>query len=303
MTYEAFKEQIISSLRGHFPKEASISIQQFQHNNQVALDGLTVLEPGSNVSPTIYLNRYYGEYQKGTPVSEIENRILRYYYSHSTVQNIDISFFTSFDNVRSRIAYKLVHFGRNQELLEEVPHVPFLDLAVVFYCLVQEGPYKNGMILIRNEHLRYWGIEAGALFPLARANTPLLLPFTCNSLAELLLPALDDEMLEECNLSRESLQSGAVPMYVVSNRQRQNGAASLLYQEEMEQVSQKLGGSFYILPSSVHEVIAIPASAAKSPQELSRIVKEINLAEVSPEEVLSDCVYLYDQDSGGLSVC
>ncbi len=303
MTYKSFKDQIISSLRAHFSEETDIFIQPFQHNNQIQIDGLTILEPDSNISPTIYLNQYYGDYQKGTPIEEIESRILRYYHSHNTTQRFDASFFTDFEKVRPRIAYKLVHFERNKELLEEIPYVPFLDLAIVFYCLVQQEPYQNGMILIRKEHLSYWGVDADSLLPLAQENTPSLLPFSCNSLADLLLPALDDSSLEACELSRESLESDAVPMYVISNRQRQNGAASLLYQEDLKRLAEKLGGSFYVLPSSVHEVIAIPANVAKDAQSLAKVVKEINLAEVPPEEVLSDCVYLFDRDSGVLSIC
>lgn len=303
MTYESFKQKLITDLQAHFPADASIAIQQFHHNNHILLDGLTILEPGSNISPTIYLNQYYADCQEGTPYSAIQERILRYYYSHSAIQKIDTSFFTCFDHVRSRIVYKLVHLEKNKELLKKVPYFPYLDLAIVFYCLVQEAPYQNGMILIHNEHLAYWDADADTLLSLAHKNTPVLLPFCCDSLADLLLPALDDLSLEECGLTKENLESEAVPMYVLTNRQRQNGAGCLLYQGALEQVADILKGSFYILPSSIHEVIAVPAAVADDPQELSQIVKEINLTEVLPEEVLSDRIYYFDSQSCSLSVC
>ncbi len=303
MTYESFKQKLIADLQAHFSADTSISIQQFHHNNHILLDGLTVLEPGSNISPTIYLNQYYADYQEGTPYSAIQDRILRYYYSHSAIQKIDTSFFTCFDRVRSRIVYKLVHLEKNKELLKKVPYFPYLDLAIVFYCLVQEAPYQNGMILIHKEHLGYWDADAHTLLSLAHKNTPVLLPFCCDSMADLLLPALNDFSLGECGLSKEDLEAEAVPMYVLTNTQRQNGASCLLYPGALGQVADILEGSFYILPSSVHEVIAVPASVAEDPQELSQIVKEINLAEVLPEEVLSDRVYHFDQESGKLSVC
>ncbi len=159
------------------------------------------------------------------------------------------------------------------------------------------------MILIHKEHLGYWDADAHTLLSLAHKNTPVLLPFCCDSMADLLLPALNDFSLGECGLSKEDLEAEAVPMYVLTNTQRQNGASCLLYPGALGQVADILEGSFYILPSSVHEVIAVPASVAEDPQELSQIVKEINLAEVLPEEVLSDRVYHFDQESGKLSVC
>ncbi len=303
MTYESFKENLIAALQVHFPVGTSVFIQQFQRNNHILLDGLSILEPGSNISPTIYLSQYYADCQKGVPFSDIQERILRCYYSHSAIQKVDTSFFTCFARVRSRIVYKLIHYEKNKQLLEQVPYVPYLDLAIVFYCLVQEAPYQNGMILIHTEHLDYWQIGADELMSLASQNTPRLLPFCCQSLAELLMPVIDGSVLEECGLTREEVESEAVPMYVLTNRLRQNGAGCLLYPGALEQVAGQIGGSYYILPSSIHEVIALPASAAEDPQELSRIVREINLSEVLPEEVLSDGVYRFDMESGQLFVC
>ncbi len=92
-------------------------------------------------------------------------------------------------------------------------------------------------------------------------------------------------------------------MYVLTNRQRLNGACCILYQDVLKQVAGRLGDSLYILPSSIHEVIAIPASASGNPKELSQLVQEINIAEVAPEEILSDHAYYYDRELDEVSVC
>ena len=99
------------------------------------------------------------------------------------------------------------------------------------------------------------------------------------------------------------LEPETVPMYVLTNRQRLNGACCILYQDVLKQVAGRLGDSLYILPSSIHEVIAIPASASGNPKELSQLVQEINIAEVAPEEVLSDHAYYYDRELDEISVC
>lgn len=302
MTYETFKQQLTVNLKELFPAGTHISIRQFSHNNHILLDGLTILEPGSNISPTIYLNHYFENYQNGTPFSSIQNQILRYYHNHCAIQHIDTSFFTCFENVRSRIVYKLIHYEKNKELLKEVPHFPYLDLAIVFYCLVPEGPYANASIPIYNEHLDYWNTSKDMLLALARKNTPFLLSFCCDSLADLIFPVLSVLPKNEWLAAKATLENETVPMYVLTNQQRYNGACCILYQGALQQISEQLNDSLFILPSSIHEVIIIPASTADSPRDLSAIVQEINLTEVSPDEILSDCIYYYNRNSNQISM-
>lgn len=299
MTYETFKEQLFLNLKEIFSDSTDISIRPFPHNNHMILDGLVILEPGCNVSPTIYLNHYYENYQKGASFSSIQEQILHYYYSHCRIRSIDTSFFTCFEQVRPHIVYKLIHYEKNKELLKEVPYFPYLDLAIVFYCLIQESPHKNASILIYNKHLAYWNISKSTLLHFAQKNTPLLLSFCCTSLADLIFSPSNVLPKEDY----QGISEEAIPMYVLTNRQRLNGACCILYRNVLRQISERLNDSLYILPSSIHEVIVIPSAQAGEPLELSDIVKEINLTEVAPDEVLSDCVYYYDRLSGCISIC
>ena len=68
MTYDTFKEQILAGMKARIPL-ASLSIQSVVKNNNVQLDGLTIMEGGTNLSPTIYLNYFYETYQNSIPIS------------------------------------------------------------------------------------------------------------------------------------------------------------------------------------------------------------------------------------------
>lgn len=302
MTYDLFKQQLVDSLREFFPVDTQIVIRPFIHNNQLILDGLTILEPGSNISPTIYLNYYFKKHQNGTDFSSIQQQILQYYHRHCPITHIDTSFFTNFDHVYSRIAYRLVHYEKNRELLKEIPHFPYLDLAIIFYCLVPEGPYENASILIYNHHLTYWEVQPETILNLARKNTPLLLPWRCDSLAELILPALDILPFKEQPCAEELLNDEVIPMYVLSNQQRYFGASCMLYPNALKEISQQFNDNLYILPSSIHEVILIPASFADDADDLSKIVQDVNVSEVTQDEILSDSVYYYNQSNEQVSV-
>ena len=84
-------------------------------------------------------------------------------------------------------------------------------------------------------------------------------------------------------------------MWVITNDRGINGAVSMLYEEKLHTLAEKLESDLYILPSSVHEVIAVSASMGE-PNQLAEMVAEINMAQVSLEERLSNQVYHYDKD-------
>ena len=90
-------------------------------------------------------------------------------------------------------------------------------------------------------------------------------------------------------------------MYVISNSTGINGAVSMLYENELHKLANQMEDDLYVLPSSIHEVIAVPASMG-NPNELAEMVSEINMNQVALEERLSNQVYHYDKDLRKLSL-
>lgn len=292
MTYDNFKKQILSGLKERLPN-ASLSIEPVLKNNAVTLDGLIILENGTNISPTLYLNYYYEIYRSGTPLPDILDSIRNTYQAARPSGKINTSFFTNYQNVKYKIAYKLINYEANKSLLADVPHYRKLDLAIVFYCLLSTSITGNATILIRNEHLLFWNISKYQLFLQAKENTQRLLPYELENMNHILKDLLkahgeainpdDWEELPEC------------PMYVLTNKSKLYGASCILYDHLLEDIAKKLNSDFYILPSSVHEVILFPTFANTSYSELSQMVQEVNETQVSPEELLSDHVYYFSR--------
>ena len=301
MTYKEFKYQLRKELKERFPSGTSITIQQISHNNDQTEEALTILEPGLNISPTIYLGAYFQQLEKQIPMSSIITQIYNYYLEHRSLHSIDTSFFTCFDNIRPRIVYKLVHQEKNKELLKEVPWIPYLDLAIVFYCLLSKSPTENASVLIRNEHLCYWNVSVGDLLSLAQKNTPFLLSSCCDSLTELLLPVLK-QLPARKETENDFASASMVPMYVLTNQQRFLGACCILYDDVLKEIAERLDCDLYILPSSIHEVILMPATVTESALSLSQMVCDINRSEVSPEEILSDHIYYYHRTTDSITM-
>lgn len=303
MTYKEFKHQVITELETRFPSGTSILIQQISLNNNRKEDVLTILEPGLNISPSIYLEAYFQQLKREIPLSSVISQIYSYYQEHRSSHSIDTSFFTCFDKVRSKIVYKLIHYESNKEFLKEVPWIPYLDLAIVFYCLLSKTPTENASVLIRNEHLSLWDVSVGELLSLAEKNTPFLLSSCCDSLAELLLPLMEQLPLQEKkDTSNALISSSNVPMYVLTNHQRFQGACCILYDHVLKEIADRLDCDLYILPSSVHEVILMPATVTESVLSLSQMVCEINQAEVASDEILSDHIYYYHRDTDSITM-
>ncbi len=208
---------------------------------------------------------------------------------------MDMGFFRSFEKVRDRICYRLVGRDRNRELLEDMPHMGFLDMAVCFFYACQEDLFGDGAILIRNSHMERWGTDTSELFALAKRNTGRLFPWECRKLAEILDGDMDGLCAPEDGWAD-------VPMKVLSNDRGLYGAACMLYPGVLEGLAAEEGRSLYILPSSIHEAILLPDDGGLAPDELRAMVWEVNRTQVAAEEVLTDSLYYYDMEKKGIMV-
>lgn len=297
MTYQEFKQHILEGVCDTLGSDYTISIQDIIKNNDTHYDGLTILSPRHNLAPTIYLNGYYRDYQGGRCLTDIVRDILSVYEQNRPAKKIDVSFFTDYDKVKSRIVFQLVNYERNRSRLADVPHFRYLDLAILFNCLLESESFGSATILIRNQHLQLWSVTDDDLYPLALSNTPRLLRSQLRNMTDILGGLADDDSLPrlpEADASR--------PIYVLTNQYNRNGSVCILYEGLLKRFADQLSSDLYILPSSIHEVLIIPAVPGSSKQELSGIVQDINDSQLSREEVLSDHVYFYSRKEAKLLI-
>ena len=138
------------------------------------------------MAPTIYLDMLLEAYGSGTPFMTILNRLLDICRMEVEKSSIDMEFFRSFEEVRDRICYRLIRKEGNEDLLEDIPYIGFLDLAICFYYAYHGEALGDGTVLIHNSHMELWGTCTVELFGLAKRNTKRLFPWTCQSMVEVL---------------------------------------------------------------------------------------------------------------------
>lgn len=327
MQYDHFINYVKNTFEQMMGPGVPVRIQPVLKNNSVHLDALTILHENQAISPSIYLNDYYRQYEEGTPLNTIIQEISDIYEASCGAFQIDTEMILNFSCARNLVAYKLVNYEANRELLETIPHIPYLDLAIIFYLLLDSDAMGDATAIITNEHLSLWNTDCDTIYALASHNTPILLEASFMSLEDLMRTLIIEDLKQEAALYKEQEQisdegmlsdqtielmaedilnqytdeEAHTEMFVLTNSSRCNGAAVLLYEKSLERAADIIGGSFYILPSSIHEVILLPAEEDLNPENLAEMVREINDHDVAATEKLSDTIYYYDSESRKIS--
>lgn len=296
MEYREFLENVRKEVESRYDSNVSVTLNHVMKNNGTELDGITIMEKDKNIAPTIYINSFYDRYREGVSLKAVVSEIIRIYNQNKNSININADYFENYENVRKTIVYKLVNYQKNKKLLEDVPYKRVLDLAVVFYCLIEQRKGVSATALIHNEHLRIWNVTEDEIYNDALKNTPVLLAGSIVPMSKILseiagtAPVDNDEKV--CEYTGEDI------LYVLTNSSRVNGAACILYDNLLKKFANDVHSDLYILPSSVHEVIIVPKKNAFDKSELADMVMEVNEQGVSQDEILSDNVYEYNRKNG-----
>lgn len=285
MNFEEFKAWVKENITSKDWKETSqVEISVVKKNNGVSKAGLSIREDEHDVSPLLYLDDYYIHYQNGELLENIIRNIRADYDKKVQMAAVKIPNLQEFENIRGRVIYRLVNYEKNKEILEDCPHIRLYDLAVTFRWVARIDDVGVSTSLITNKQVKEWGVSVNDLVLAARQNTPRLFPAQIIDMEEML-----------AGMVSFILYPSTIPMYILTNKQELNGASALLYGNILKDFANKKGADMYILPSSIHEVIMVPADRINDPTKLLSIVHDANTTVVSIGDVLSDSVYYYDR--------
>lgn len=299
MDFKEFTDELLKEVTGMAGDIFRAGIAKNLKNNGVERTAITATAPQWRGSPNIYLEGFYEEYKSGDRgIGGIAGEVYRQLMEHmDDLKGVRLDGLRKWDEARPRIYAKLINFENNIELLKWKPYRKFLDLAAVYY--VQVEGFKDGgtgAFLVNDSHMSVWGQTEESLYSAAVQNMRLLGEPVFESMEEIL-----GQMMPEFQLPLPA-SAPAARMYVLTNQKKIFGAAELLDNGTLRQVSDELGGDFIVLPSSLHECIILPADGTLSYQKLADMVAGVNINAVSIEERLSDHVYLYGREEGALRI-
>lgn len=304
MTFCEFTKSVEEGIRELCKDGEEIQIQEIEGSNKTVRTGVSIRENSASEAVVVYLDDYYECFREGDmTIQEAAEEIYRETHIHK-VSILQKTVLENFEEAKERIVYRLVDYGRNRELLKQIPYIPYCDLAVIFYLIVETDENGRMTALVRNQHMSIWKTDADTLYRLAADNTPRLLPPVLQSMADVMkgIARKQTEDKEEFmdNFLRNAVRGPS--LYVLTNRDGTYGAAAVLYDGVLKRFAKEKESDLVILPSSQHEVLLMPCTEGTAPAKLQEMVREVNRTELSEEEVLSDSVYLYSRETNQVSL-
>lgn len=284
------KERVEACFAGCVTGEVCTSVK----NNGVAVTGLLLKGEEEKVAPNFYLERQFVEWMRGLcTLEEVTEKICNA-YRDEVKKNGNLLSKISFEweEFRRGVFLRLINKEKNKELLETIPYYDFLDLAVVYYFSVPISGDVMGTLVVTKEHMELLGITEEELNQAAKSNCQRFQPVKVRCMEDLLY-----DLGRKIGVEVREAKTCRPILFVMTNEKSMFGAVSMVFDEELERFSDRIGNSFYILPSSVHEVILVPDCKEFNVEYFANMVKEINETQVEATEVLSDSIYFYDKET------
>lgn len=296
MEYEEFTTMFIDGLQQNMSDEA-VNLTRITANKiNEDLDGVSVRYPDSNVAPTVYLEDKFQMYQDGYSVDELVEQ------TASQLRDIrgnapQVPELTR-ESAEKNLYCVLVNAEANAELLKNVPHEKFEDLAVIARFKVGE----DGSFIVRNDMCQHFQMTSEEVLEIAHINTNNQ-HYDCKNMAEVMRDIMVSQGLPEEYVDELiDAQGMDCPMYVLTNDSKIDGSIAITSKAVLEEAHEDIGEDFYILPSSRHEVLLVPKSVVSDVNDLKTMVGEVNATEVSKADKLSDHVYKYESISKKVTI-
>lgn len=297
MKYEEFKAEILAGLRKICGDHAVIRIERILKNNGKHYDGIQIGQR-SNLCATVSLEWFYEVYCDGA--MSIEGCILSIYKISEEGRNKRdvlelVSKAMDWEQIKGKIYPILLSTKLNQEMLEKVVSKPMMDLSVAYIAReAMDGQYVS--IKINRAMLQSYSISAEELHEQALKN----LESDGYQFRDILhfVQSFEHDAVDGLDIENTAQN---VEMYILTNAVKSYGAAGILDKKLIKEFA--AGRDFFILPSSIHETIFVPADDMDDGEAYNCMVKMVNKEEVDIEEQLSDHAYFYDAVADEIRVC
>ena len=266
--YNNLTKTLKENLGSEWTMELDTDVVRNNGTNRIAL---ILYKNGDKLHPQIYLERFFEDYKRGKSMEEILQDVKTTYEEALQGFNPDNLFgIENWEQVKGRLALRLISKERNRKTLENYVYGDFLDLAAIVTFCVEIDQQGVKAIRVTHDLAKQWDISEPEILRVAKENTEKLFPARIESILDSLCRALGitkEELLEKAEIPLQTM--------VLCNNLGVNGATVLL-------------------PSRIHEIIVVALDSAPSFSRCQEMVESINRNYVDEEEILSDSVYLYD---------
>ena len=295
MDYESFKEQFATDVKDRLNEDGmdvKVSVNDVKKMND-SYEALTITPEGSNIGVNLPIDKFFGALEDNVPYDSLVDKAVEA-ISRGIEQKpeFDVTALTDYSRMKDKLAMEVVSAEANREMLETVPHKDMEDMAVVYRFIISSDEESRASILVTNKILDTMGVSAEQLHADAMENAPQIKPAEIKGISEVMAEMMGVNQAELLGLF--PVKPEDEQMFVASVPDKTHGSGDLAYENCMDQAAERLGGDFFILPSSIHEVLLVPDKGDTSLKDLESMVREVNATQVAPADKLTDSVYHYD---------
>lgn len=201
-----------------------------------------------------------------------------------------------YEENKKNLVIDLISVEGHEDILNTVPHKVMEDLAAVYRFIVNNDESGCGTVLITNDMLKAMGVSEEQLKADADVIAPITRPICIRSIAEVIRGMLTADGTPD-DIIEMMISEGEPPLFVASVAENVHGAGIMAYPEFFREASEYVGGNFFILPSSIHEVLLLPDTGESTAEDLKEMVISVNSSVLDPKDKLSDNVYHYDVEA------
>ena len=286
MNFDEFLDAAKSRVQEALP-DAKVTIQQVNKLQGESYTGIAVQPEGASAAVTFNVSPAFERYQADeSQEATILNKIAAdAKEAAKAIPAFDLSEITDYETMKNNLVMQLVPVEPNKEMLANIPHKTVEDIAVVYRVELSNKGDSSASTLVTNHLLEEYGVMPEQLHMDAVAAQLVSHPPVLKNMSEML-----------GGMSGGMIDMPESPMWVATVEGGTNGAAVIEFSDFMEEAAGRLGGDFFVLPSSVHEVLLIRDDGSFEREQLEEMVRNVNATEVSAAEFLSDSVYHYDSE-------
>ena len=273
MNFDEFLEATRIRVQEELP-DTAVKIQQVNKLQGESYVGISVQPEGAAAAATFNIGPAFERYQ-ADPSQEsaiLEKIAADAKQVSAAIPVFEVNNITDYESAKSHLVMQVVPVEPNKEMLENIPHKTVEDIAVVYRVELPHSEDSSATTLVTNQLLDQYGVTPDQLH--ADANM--------------------SEMMAE--MSGGMFDMPESPMWVATVEGGMNGASVTQLPDFLQEAADRLGGDFFVLPSSVHEVLFIRDDGSFERDQLESMVRGVNATEVSEADFLSDSVYHYDSD-------
>ncbi len=267
------------TLREQYGAEAEAHRQMSLKTN-VEVESISFKFPDSPAAPSIYPADFYNnQYQNGESVDMIAGQAAEMVYNayKMTPPMPEITI----EEAKEHITLSLVNTAKNTKLLSEVPS--FEVAGGELSAIPRWEMSDNASFVVTNNICSNLLLTPDEVLQIGQHNIDK---------GEYEIKGMKEMLVEQMGLPADAVPDVGPNMIVLSVPSHVRGARALLNEQALNDVRDRIGGDYVVLPSSTHEVICIPSEGMDA-DSLRHMVDEVNTSVVDEQDYLSSNIMVF----------